>query len=374
MSSTKSCPVADTATLAAAVDVREISFSVRSVRQQVRRSSTFTYAISWLLPRRNRHLFWAWYSYFRWVDDFVDEGAKPQSERTEFVDHQLDLLHKLYAGASPTLFGEEQLLGALVAHDIPKGGTLRRALADLLAAIRFDGQRMGMAADYDQLHLNHRREVVSWLHTVAYFCEASATLQDPPGVQAAVGAKITHILRDLISDCEQGLFNISRQEIAAYRLDLDNVAARSGTMPVRKWAAANVRLAEEHLHAGLCNVRSSDVLRYRLIVAIQIAKYQAYLDEFRNNRFILQPGCRFRWPRFLRRAAANVVTVTLSRNRPVASGADAGRMCNLTPTSRVGQLLLQLSLHPRRNGAIVQPLNDALDGSGIAAAARKKMI
>ncbi len=38
------------------------------------------------------------YGYFRWVDDWLDQGARPRQERLAFVARQIDLMNTCYQG------------------------------------------------------------------------------------------------------------------------------------------------------------------------------------------------------------------------------------------------------------------------------------
>jgi phytoene/squalene synthetase len=331
-----------------------------SVRRLVRRSSPFTYFISWLMPKRNRRFFWAWYAYIRWVDDFVDESQAPQSERVAFVGRQLKLVRELYERRAPHLREEEALLSALVSFDLSRGAVLRRPLVSLLRSIRFDGRRRGGPTDHVALHHNHRREVVSWLSTIAYFCDVPITMLHPPGAEAAVGAKIAHVVRDFLADCDQGLFNVSLQELAAYGLDPGNMRNSSATLPMRRWVAANVRIAEHHLRLGLRNVVACPIFRYRLIVAILIAKYRTYLDEFRARRFLLRRNSSLHRGRFLRHLLANIAVVSRIRSPPTFPAEHGRQITDLVQSSIFDRLLLSLTLHPWRNRAITGLLRDSL--------------
>ena len=358
LASTQSYPAESAA--AAAVDFgRDVGVSARSLGRQVLRSSPFTYLTSLLMPRRSRRYFWAWYAYIRWVDDFVDEGLKPQNERTAFVDRQLDLI-RASKGRIPIRYKEEQLLDAVLAYDTARGGMLRAALLDLLSSIRFDGQRVGEPADHATLHSHHEREVVSWLYTIAYFCEVPAKIQSPPGAQAAIGAKTAHVIRDFLRDCDERLFNVSRQEIAAYGLNLRDLTDGRAALPMRRWVAAKVRMAGRQLETGLHDAASCSSLRYRLIVAVLIAKYQAYLDRFRSDRFVLTPHTPLPWGHFLKRIVANVGTVAVSKHSAPPPATGIRSFGDLTPTSAIGRLALRLRLLPSCNGAIVKSIHDCL--------------
>src|SRR5512136_1155762 len=58
------------------------------------------------------------YAYFRWVDDWLDQGARPRTERLAFVKRQQALMNGCYRGQPPAnLTLEERLLDDLIRHD-----------------------------------------------------------------------------------------------------------------------------------------------------------------------------------------------------------------------------------------------------------------
>lgn len=345
----------------------------RSARQLLLRSSAFTYLISLLLPRKERPFFWVWYSYLRWVDDTVDAVAQSRRKGCDFLDRQLDLLWDLYGTRTRDLCNEEQFLAALVAYDLGKGGRLRQPLSEMLAAIKFDIQRRGVLAEHDALYENFEREVSSYLFTVAYFCSVPVTPKKLPGAIAAIGAKISHILRDFIADCADAQFNVSRQEIEAYRLDLKNISAEITGGSGRQWVAAKVRVAERQLSRGLDDTKSVESVRYRAIVAILVAKYQTYLHQCRVDRFFLKADATFRWSRFVRNVLTNIRVVFLAANQPVPGSRDIKAIHQVVPTSRLQRFLLALRLHPICNRSIVSLLHEAIAELEISEPMMRKM-
>jgi phytoene/squalene synthetase len=345
----------------------------RSARQLLLRSSAFTYLISLLLPRKERPFFWVWYSYLRWVDDTVDAVAQSRRKGCDFLDRQLELLWDLYGARTRDLCNEEQFLAALVAYDLGKGGRLQQPLSEMLAAIKFDIQRRGVLAEHDALYENFEREVSSYLFTVAYFCSVPVTPKKLPGAIAAIGAKISHILRDFIADCADAQFNVSRQEIEAYRLDLKNISTEITGGSGRQWVAAKVRVAERQLSTGLDSAKGVESIRYRAIVAILVAKYQTYLHQCRANRLVLKGVASFRWSRFARNVLTNIAVVFLARNRSAPMSRGIERIHGLVPTSRLQQILLCLRLHPACNPSLVALLHQSIDGIEISDAMMLKM-
>jgi phytoene/squalene synthetase len=326
------------------------------------------------LPRQGRRCFWLWYAYLRWVDDTVDEGSESRQHGCDFLDRQTRLVHDLYEKRGrPELCAEEEFLATLVAYDCGRGAMLREPLRQMLAAIRFDIQRLGMLADHAELYRNYDREVSSYLFTIAYFCSVPATPTRLPGAEAARGAKIAHILRDFVIDCREGRFNVSRQEISAYRLQPASLGADIAGASGRRWVAAKVRTAERQLRAGLHEAKCVEGIRYRTIVAMLVAKYQTYLLQNRIDRFVLKPDRRFRWRRFAWNLLTNLAIAFSAPDRPTRAGRSAASIRNLVPSPRLTQLLLAVRLHQICNGSIVKLLDESLAGVDIGRETMLKM-
>ena len=87
------------------------------------------------------------YSYFRWVDDVVDEpipghesglvnGAGSRNERISFIERQRDLIERLYRGERPDgLVPEELIIAAQIGHDRGERSGLHSLIVNLLAII-----------------------------------------------------------------------------------------------------------------------------------------------------------------------------------------------------------------------------------------------
>jgi phytoene/squalene synthetase len=346
---------------------------LRSARQVIRRSSTFTYLLSLLLPRKDRTFFWVWYAYLRWVDDTADDSSESQQDGCKFLDRQMQFLHDLYEKRRPQLCTEEEFLATLVAYDCGRGGMLQGPLREMLAAIRFDIERHGTPADHSELYRNYDREVSSYLFTIAYFCSAPATPTELPAAEAARGAKIAHILRDFTVDCTESQFNVSRQEIDAYRLERTNPGADISGAAGRRWVAAKVRIAERQLRTGLHEAKSVEGIRYRVIVAMLVAKYQTYLFQNRVDRFRLRPKVGLRWRRFAWNLLTNLAVVFSAPNRPARAARDAASIRNLIPHPRPRQILLAVRLHPICNGSIAKLLDGCLAAVDISHETMLKM-
>jgi hypothetical protein len=124
-------------------------------------------------------------------------------------------------------------------------------------------------------------------------------------------------MRDFVKDVRAGQVNVSNEDIATYGLDVSGyseVVPQSGTL---KWAAANVRVAERLFSEGLNALRKCSSLRYKIIVAVLIAKYQTYVQDLRRNRFNVYRAPRVRARRFFKNIVANLHAVFVAHRTNV---------------------------------------------------------
>lgn len=352
------------ATAAIEVDASvQAASSVESARATVRRSSRFTYLLSLLLPAGDRPFFWAWYAYLRWVDDIADNATIPADTRYDFLTRQIRLVEDIYSGKQVNLSRDESPVGALAAYDIQRGGLLKDSLIEMLGAMQFDIRRQGTLSGHEELHRNFDHEVANYLFAMGYFCRIPDIPARVPGRAAANGAKIAHILRDLLQDWDEGIFNISREEIDAYGLALPTLKADIAGPAGRRWIAANVRLAERQLMDGLLEASQVAGIRYRIIVAILVAKYQAYLDRFRATQYDLQPQTGLGYA-FARSLLSNLGVILMRRCRRSDGNGIPERLVACALPARA---LLLLRLLPVFNRSVVAALGETLRGANVPA-------
>lgn len=344
----------------------------QGARQLVRRTSPFTYWLSLVLPGSDRPYFWMWYAYLRSVDDFVDSCAHSVAERRSFIEGQLNLVRTLYEGPPPPVEEHEQYLAAVVSYDLERGRMLERPLHDMLEAIKSDLLSAGEIVEQCELDENHEREVFSYLSALAYFCRLETGLQPPPGSQAALAAKRVHVLRDAIPDLATGRFKVSRQDLTNLGITIQSFRDTTNLGPLRRWVATKAREAHASLHAGLLEVRACRSLRYRLMVAILVSKYQTYLRRLQANHFILKEPEEISLISFLQHFVRNLAFVTLLNRQPVSNSASnsLGPLLRATTTMQIIPFWI---LNPWTHIIVALHLRKSMRGGGVTYDAASKL-
>ncbi|HEX9037253.1 MAG TPA: squalene/phytoene synthase family protein [Ktedonobacterales bacterium] len=228
------------------------------------------------------------YAYFRWVDDLLDQRESERSWRLAFVARQQSLMDRLYEGEHiDDLTIQEQFLSDLIQGDDEPTSGLRSYIRNMMAVMEFDAYRRGQlvgehALEAYALHL--AKAVTDALH---YFIgHTNAPPLSASRYQAALGAHITHMLRDTFDDVALGYFNIPREVLDAggvspYELD---------SAPYHAWVRRRVERARACFAAGDEYLRETPSLRCRLAGYAYMARFTGVLDAIERDGYRLRPA------------------------------------------------------------------------------------
>jgi phytoene/squalene synthetase len=183
-----------------------------------RNASKQAYYTIRLLADRDRQLdAYRAYAYFRWVDDWLDQPGLAQSERLAFIQRQEWLVNGAYRGERPAdLISQERVIADLiqgvVQSDVEEHSGLQSYIRNMMAVMAFDADRRWRRIserELEQYTLDLATAVTDALH---YFIgHERAPSQAPARYFPAIGAHITHMLRDTIEDLALGYFNIPHE-------------------------------------------------------------------------------------------------------------------------------------------------------------------
>jgi phytoene/squalene synthetase len=192
------------------------------------------------------------YAYFRWVDDWLDEGSRPSGERLAFLRRQQALVEAYYHGEPiGDLAPEELLLADLIHRHAESGGGLRAYVENMMAVMAFDAQRRGRLVSARELDAYTCWLAVAVTEAMHYFIgHGSVSPSDQTRYLAVTGAHITHMLRDAVEDASAGYYNIPREVLAAGRIaawDVDNPAYRDWVRERASQARACFRVGRDYL-------------------------------------------------------------------------------------------------------------------------------
>ena len=216
------------------------------------------------------------YSYFRWVDDWLDQEMRPRTERLAFVKRQQALMDGCYRHQPPFDPGpEERILANLIRHDTDKNSGLQAYIRNMMAVMAFDADRRGQLVSQRQLNQYTHWLAVAVTEAMHYFIgHRCASPQGEMRYLAVTGAHITHMLRDALEDAQAGYYNIPREVVAANGIDPSDVES----MAYRKWVKMMVHKAHACFRMGRDYLAQVENLRCRIAGYAYIHRFEVTLD------------------------------------------------------------------------------------------------
>jgi phytoene/squalene synthetase len=244
------------------------------------------YTIRLLADRDRQHDAYRAYAYFRWVDDWLDQPGLAQPQRLAFLQGQQRLVTCGYRGAWPDeLLPEERLVVELIQSDPDEHNGLHSYISNMMAVLAFDANRRWRqisAVQLGQYTFNLATAVTDALH---YFIgHEGAPRQAHARYFPAIGAHITHMLRDTVEDVSLGYFNIPREYLQAQGIDPGAVESA----PFRGWVKRRVTLARAYFDDGARYLDQVQNLRCRLAGYAYIARFVGLLDTLAQEDYRLR--------------------------------------------------------------------------------------
>lgn len=252
------------------------------------------YTIRLLADRDRKPDAYRAYAYFRWVDDHLDQRLAQRRERLAFIERQQLLVDRGYRGLWPDdLAAEERLLARLIRGDDEAGSGLQSYIRNMMAVMTFDASRRGRLITQDELTTYARQLATAVTDALHYFIGHD---QPPPPSGSrylpAIGAHITHMLRDTFEDVAAGYFNVPYELLQSSGITPSDV--RSGCY--RDWVRSRVEQARACFAAGAGYLDAVPSLRCRLAGYAYMARFTGILDAIEREDFQLRPA----YPEFKR--------------------------------------------------------------------------
>lgn len=274
------------------------------------------YTVRFLADRDRARDAYRAYAYFRWVDDTLDQGDAGRPARLAFVARQQELVERGYCGDWPAeLSAEERLLMALVRGDHEDDSLLRSYIRNMMAVMAFDADRRWLVITEQELADYALRLATAVTDALHYFINHDhAAPHSPSRYLPAMGAHITHMLRDTYEDVAAGYFNVPRELLEASGIGPADVTSE----PYREWVRGRVRLARSCFAAGADYLSQVEGLRCRLAGYAYMARFTGVLDAIEREGYQLRPSYpeRHRLSYGLRAAGSVGASALLPRGLP----------------------------------------------------------
>ena len=252
------------------------------------------YTVRFLVDRDRALDAYRAYAYFRWVDDTLDQQMTDRVERLAFVARQQSLVDCGYRGAEPdNLAAEERMLIDLIAGDGEARSGLQSYIRNMMAVMAFDANRRGRLISDGELGEYARLLATAVTDALHHFIGHKDTL--PPSEARylpAMGAHITHMLRDTFEDVAAGYFNVPCELLEASGITPGDVTSA----PYCEWVRSRVELARQYFRAGAGYLDHVPSLRCRLAGCAYMARFVGILDAIEWDGYRLRPA----YPEFKR--------------------------------------------------------------------------
>ncbi len=226
------------------------------------------------------------YGYFRWVDDAIDLTSKPREERIAFIKSQRNLIDRLYRNEHlDDLEPEEEIIADLIKHDRGENSGLQSFIRNFLAILEFDAHRKEELIRENDLtwYANCLGKAVT--DAILYFVGNKHQYPDSPDrYLAATAAHITHMLRDMVSDLDEGYFNIPREYLEAHDIKLQDIV----TLANQAWVKERVELARRYFQEGKRYLDQLEVLRCKIAGYWYCVRFECVLDAIEKDGYILR--------------------------------------------------------------------------------------
>lgn len=225
------------------------------------------------------------YAYFRWVDDVIDIYSETRDERISFIKRQKRLINLLYENVRPEgLSPEEEIIADLINHDKGVNSGLQSFIRNFLAVIEFDAYRKGRLINEQDLNWYSSILGKSVTDAIQYFIKNGYPYPDGNNrYLAATAAHITHMLRDLAEDINEGYFNIPLEYLDDHEISLDDL----NNPLFRAWVRERVKLARKYFRLGKIYLDGLDVLRCKLAGYWYCARFESVLDKIEQNNYLI---------------------------------------------------------------------------------------
>ena len=233
------------------------------------------------------------YAYFRWMDDIVDDASQSQEKRIAFIVRQKELVDRLYRNDRPSdLTSEEQIIADLISHDRYEDSWLQSYIRNMFAIVEFDTYRQGRLISEQELNWYTECLGESVTDGIQYFIGNGYPYPvSDTRCLAARAAHITHLLRDMVEDMNDGLFNIPKEYLQEHGISPEDVNSPA----FRNWVRKRVNLARSMFLDGKRYLNGLGVLRCKLAGRWYCARFEVVLDTIEQDDYILRSSYNERW-------------------------------------------------------------------------------
>ena len=216
-----------------------------------------------IIPSERRHIFALTYSYFRWLDDQIDDGDLEPIQEEELFKRAYSILEKC---EPPNPSRPEQGLLAVLEYSDRYNLPFQMPIGQMTRAIELDSKRVGQIPTKKELLLLRELRVYAYLNALR-LCTKESLLQKPIPSYGVACDEI-HIMRDFKKDFNDGIFNFSVEDVQKFSLDINDIKHPNW----QKWFTEKHNESGKWLRDGYSELRRKPS-RYHLMCIFNLSRY-----------------------------------------------------------------------------------------------------
>jgi phytoene/squalene synthetase len=226
------------------------------------------------------------YAYFRWLDDQIDVHAKTKKERIFCIQRQKKIIALAYAKKQCfPLLPEEHLIYSLIISHPDSHSKLASFIKNFISIIEFDAKRKYVIISGKELIWYSKTLAVAVIDCIEYFINHNFPYPaSPQQYNAAIGAHITHMLRDYYEDLEEGFINIPSEYLSSHNIHPQDTASPAFT----DWVKQRVHEARINLDSGMKYWDNLPVLRSKIAAHWYCTRFLTVIRKIEKDRFVLR--------------------------------------------------------------------------------------
>ncbi|MCK4421668.1 squalene/phytoene synthase family protein [candidate division WOR-3 bacterium] len=244
------------------------------------------------MKRESRYYFNLVYTYFRWVDDYVDDENRKEIERTQFLSRQQTLLKRLYQGYK---FRPENYLEwaitKVIEYDLEHNSQLKSAIFRMFQVFEFDTIRKNKVPSFKELKRYSVNLGSAYARSLLYFIAPEYGRYREVYSLLAYTCHLVHLLRDFAEDKEIGYINISKEEMEQYNIRLEQIHDENFS----HWLNEKIRIIRSLFKKGKCELEKIPILCVKLIGYLYCFRYERILSQIEEDGYKLKDKYPMRW-------------------------------------------------------------------------------
>jgi phytoene/squalene synthetase len=220
------------------------------------------------------------------MDDIVDVSSNSRHERVSFIRRQSAIIDSLYNNRKPqSLLPEEDIIADLIENDKHDNSGLQSFIRNMFTVIEFDAHRKGRFITEKELHWYTNSVSKSVTDGILYFIDNDTAFPETNSrYAAAMGAHITHLLRDTMKDIEDGFINIPLEYLTKHNISAIHIHGST----IRNWVKYRVRLARKYFVHGKQYLSRLNTFRRKLAGYWYCARFEGVLDAIEKDDYSLR--------------------------------------------------------------------------------------